>query len=78
MLSGLRNAGTPFDTASTPDSATAPDENARRSMNTLTGCVSLARYWASSDSVVERDRAEVLDEHAVQADRRSARTSMTM
>ena len=28
VLSGLRNAGTPFDTASTPDSATAPEENA--------------------------------------------------
>ena len=31
-LSGLRNAGTPLDTASTPDSATAPDENARSSI----------------------------------------------
>ena len=27
--SGRRKAGTPFDTASTPDSATAPDEKAR-------------------------------------------------
>jgi len=25
LLSGLRKAGTPFDTASTPDSATAPN-----------------------------------------------------
>ena len=38
-LSGLRNDGTPFDTASTPDSATAPDENARRSMRRLSGLV---------------------------------------
>ena len=30
--SGLRNAGTPFEMASTPESATAPEENARSSM----------------------------------------------
>ncbi len=30
--SGLRNVGTPSDTASTPASATAPDDNARSSI----------------------------------------------
>ena len=30
--SGLRNAGTPLEIASTPVSATAPDENPRSSM----------------------------------------------
>ena len=34
--SGLRNAGTPFEIASTPVSATAPDENARSSRNDVT------------------------------------------
>ena len=33
LLSGFWNAGTPLETASTPDSATAPDEKARSSMN---------------------------------------------
>ncbi len=32
LLSGILNAGTPFETASTPDNATAPDENARANM----------------------------------------------
>ena len=32
LLSGFLKAGTPFETASTPDSATAPEENARSSM----------------------------------------------
>ena len=35
LLSGFWNAGTPFDTASTPDSATAPEENARSSISRL-------------------------------------------
>lgn len=30
---GLRNAGMPLEIASTPDSATAPDANARAKMN---------------------------------------------
>ena len=30
LLSGFWNEGTPFDTASTPDRATAPDEKARK------------------------------------------------
>ena len=34
-LSGLRNAGTPLDTASTPERATAPDEKARSRSSTL-------------------------------------------
>jgi hypothetical protein len=47
--SGLRNAGTPFDTASTPESATAPDENARsRSMRPRL-LVPFDRSSASSD-----------------------------
>ena len=33
--SGLRKAGTPLDTASTPDRATAPEENARSSIRML-------------------------------------------
>src|SRR2546429_331402 len=34
--SGLRNAGTPFEMASTPVTAAPPEANARRTMNTLT------------------------------------------
>ena len=49
-LSGLRNAGTPLDTASTPDSATAPDENARSSIRMLSALVPSASSWASADS----------------------------
>ena len=33
--SGARNAGTPFEIASTPESATAPDENARSRANSV-------------------------------------------
>ena len=47
--SGLRNAGTPLETASTPDSATAPDENARSSIIKLSAAVPSARCCASSD-----------------------------
>ena len=35
-LSGFRNAGTPFEMASIPVSATAPDEKARRKSRTVT------------------------------------------
>ena len=49
--SGLRNAGTPLDTASTPDSATAPDENARSSISMVSVAVPSASSWASSDRV---------------------------
>ena len=34
--SGARNAGTPFEIASTPESATAPDEKARSNANNVT------------------------------------------
>ena len=34
--SGLRNAGTPFEIASTPVTAAPPDANARSKMNTVT------------------------------------------
>src|SRR5512133_3653098 len=34
--SGLRNAGTPFEIASTPVTAAPPDANARRRMKTVT------------------------------------------
>ena len=47
LLSGLRKAGTPFDTASTPDRATAPDENARKSMNQPSVLVWLFNSMAS-------------------------------
>ena len=49
-LSGLRNAGTPLDTASTPDRATAPDENARSSIRMLSAAVPSASSWPSSES----------------------------
>ena len=49
-LSGLRNAGTPLDTASTPERATAPDENARSRSSTLRAWVP----WASSCASAER------------------------
>ena len=48
-LSGLRNAGTPLDTASTPDRATAPDENARNSSKMLSALVPAASSWASGE-----------------------------
>ena len=41
--SGFLNAGTPLLTASTPDSATAPEENARSSMSSV-------RLWVPFDS----------------------------
>ncbi|CAB4818163.1 unannotated protein [freshwater metagenome] len=53
LLSGLANAGTPFDTASTPESATAPEENARRSMkrpSTEVWCFSSTASLLSIDS----------------------------
>ena len=67
-LSGLRNVCTPLDTASTPDRATAPDENARRSMNSHSVCRAGGQVSGLLGQVVERDRAEVAEEHAVQAD----------
>ena len=48
--SGLRNAGTPLDTASTPDSATAPEENARSSIISPSAFVPSENSRASSDS----------------------------
>ena len=39
---GFLKSGTPLLTASTPDSATAPDENARRNIMMLSDFVSLA------------------------------------
>ena len=42
--SGLRNAGTPSAIASTPVSATAPDENARSMMSAVVP-VSSAPFW---------------------------------
>ena len=65
---GLRNDGTPLDTASTPDRATAPDENARRSIMMPSALPPSASSWASSDSVSSGIGAEVLDEDAVAAD----------
>ena len=46
---GLRNEGTPLDTASTPDRATAPDENARRSIMMPSALPPSASSCASSD-----------------------------
>ena len=42
LLSGFWNAGTPLDTASTPDNATAPDENARSSISRLSALAPVA------------------------------------
>ena len=46
--SGFLNAGTPLLTASTPDRATAPDENARSSIISVSVCVPLASSAAST------------------------------
>ncbi len=48
--SGLRNAWIPFEIASTPLSATAPDENARSNRKNVTppSIVSPPVKWASS------------------------------
>lgn len=46
-LSGFLNAGTPLETASTPDRATAPEENARNSTITPTAVVASACSIAS-------------------------------
>ena len=48
--SGLRNDGTPLETASTPESATAPDEKARSSINNPSALVPVASSCASSES----------------------------
>ena len=47
---GRRNAGTPFEMASTPVSAVAPEENARSSVNSAT----VATAVASSGSARSR------------------------
>ena len=49
-LSGFSKAGTPLDTASTPDSATAPEENARSSIRMLSAFTPWASSWPSVDS----------------------------
>ena len=49
FASGGRNAGTPFEIASTPDRAIAPDENARMSRNSET-VPSSAPLWVISSS----------------------------
>ena len=66
--SGLRNDGTPLETASTPDSATAPDENARSSISRLSAAVPVGQLLGLLGQVLERDRAEVLHEDPVEAD----------
>ena len=48
--SGRRNAGTPFDTASTPDSATAPDEKALSSIRIESAWVPSLISSASGES----------------------------
>ncbi len=48
--SGLRNDGTPLDTASTPDRATAPDENAaQQHQQARAPRCPAASSWASSE-----------------------------
>ena len=49
--SGLRNVGTLSDTASTPASATAPDENARSSIKMPSDLEPSASSLASCDNV---------------------------
>ena len=66
--SGLRNDGTPLDTASTPDSATAPDEKARSSIIKPSALRAFAELACLLGEVLEGDRPEVLDEDAVAAD----------
>ena len=49
--SGFMNAGTPFEIASTPDSTTAPEENAlRRAKRAMlfVSCLPSANSWAAS------------------------------
>ena len=58
--SGFRKAGTPFDTASTPDSATAPEEKARSSMMNERRLVHLRQLPPLDGDV--RERAEVVEE----------------
>ena len=48
---GWRNAGTPFEIASTPVSAVAPDENARSSANSPTAPAAVAASWSGSTSI---------------------------
>ncbi len=66
LLSGFSNAGTPFETASTPERATAPDENARRSMYKPSVLAPFESSRASSEKQTLRDGAEVLHEDSVQ------------
>ena len=63
---GLRNAGTPFETASTPESATAPDEKARSSIIRLSDFIALANLAALLAEQLDRDRADVLHVDPIQ------------
>ena len=47
LLFGLRNAGTPFEIASTPVSAAQPEENARASRKIIATCVMSPPYPGS-------------------------------
>ena len=49
---GRRNAGTPSAIASTPVSAVAPDENARRIANTPIALAAVAALWIGSTGSV--------------------------
>ncbi len=71
FASGLRNAGTPLEIASTPVSATAPDENARAKMNNDTPpvngpkCSRMACVGFALAGFSTGQRAVDLPEHAV-------------
>ena len=69
LLSGGRNAGTPFETASTPVIAVQPLENAVRSANV----VSSARVLAGGAAARRRDGASVAGEIPPARRRRASR-----
>ena len=56
-----RNAGTPLEIASTPVSATAPDENPRNRMNRLSVSADVLSTPASRLRPVERDRVDAAE-----------------
>ena len=67
--SGARNAGTPFEIASTPESATAPDEKARSSANNVTPVSSEPFVRDLVERLlVHRQRTEIAEERPVEPD----------
>ena len=76
FAAGRRNAGTPFEIASTPVSATAPDEKPFSSRNSVERAAELVRRLG--EVRVVGDRADVAEERTVRGRRRSGAPKTNM